>query len=249
MKEGLVLLKNNIALTTTLIVSKELERPHKTIIKIINDYMKQFEQFGSIKYHNCKKQGHFENDTTISNNVNFYYLNEEHLTFLIMMLRVKKNENDKVLNFKIKITRAFSQMKNIITELKLNHSDEEWKKIREESKKIRLEETNQIKNLVEYAKKNGSNNAEKYYTHYSNLIWKYLFDVRINYKNKIDILSPNQLHTVMQGEHIIKNCIAEGIENNIDYHKIYDNTRDKIKLLASLIEITRIPQFEQVSML
>lgn len=244
-KEGLVLLKNRNVLTTTLIIARELKRSHFSITKVIKENENSFKRFGLFQLEVEK----VNNKNKIGRPENFYYLNEDQFIFLITLLRAKKNENDKVLEFKIKITKAFSQMKNIITELKLNHNDGEWQKIREESKRIRLEETNEIKKLVEYAKKNGSSNAEKYYTHYSKLIWKYLFDIQIDYKNKIDILDSTQLHTVMQGEYIIKNCITEGIKNNIDYHEIYNNAKDKIKLLSNLIEITRIPQFEQISML
>jgi anti-repressor protein len=140
-------------------------------------------------------------------------------------------------------------LKGIIKIKELNKDSKEWQELRIESKKVRLEETDEIKRLVEYARKNNSKNADKYYTHYSNLIWRNLFTIETEVKNKRNILNESQLHTVMKAEYIIKNCINEGLYNEIDYHDIYKNAENKIKLLASLVEITKIPYYSQISMI
>lgn len=140
-------------------------------------------------------------------------------------------------------------LKNIIKVKTLNKNDKEWQKIRQESKKVRFEETEEIKRLVEYARKNGSENAEKYYTLYSNLIWKHLFDCQVKSKNKKDLLNSKQLHIMMQGEYIIKNKISEGMKNEIDYHDIYKSTKYDIASFSNFIEITKIPYYTQLSLI
>lgn len=140
-------------------------------------------------------------------------------------------------------------LKDIIFQKNNNVGSEDWQKVRKETKSIRLEETNTIKNLVEYAKKSGSKNAEKYYILYSNLIWKYLFDVKIKCKEKRDILNASQLHLLSQGEYIVKNCIDEGLKDKADYHDIFDNTKNKLKDFAKFVEITRVPYYSQISMI
>lgn len=102
----LVKLIDNEPMTTSLIVSRELNRLHRNILDIINNYYDKFLILGKLE-----RNGDFENDQRTGNTGIFYYLNEPQLTFLIMILRVKKNENDKVLDFKLKITQEFYRMK------------------------------------------------------------------------------------------------------------------------------------------
>ena len=162
---------------------------------------------------------------------------------------IQRNE----IGFKIRdyFIKERDKLTNLLNIININKNSEEWQNIRKESKRARLEETDEIKRMIEYAKKNGSENADNYYTHFSKLIWDKLFLVDEDYKrvkNKTDLLDKNQLYTLMQGEYIVKKAINEGIEKEIDYHNIYDNAKNNMELLSSLIEITRVPCFEQLSM-
>lgn len=160
---------------------------------------------------------------------------------------IQRNDiGKKIRNYFIKCE---DMLKDIIHIKNINTNSEEWKKLREESKKTRFQETDEIKRLTEYARESGSENAETYYTHFSNLIWKHLFDVEIECKNKRNILNANQLQVVIQAENIIKKCITDGIKEKIDYHDIYAKAKKNIEIFATLIEITKIPYYTQISMI
>jgi len=163
---------------------------------------------------------------------------------------VQRNDTGKkIRNYFIKCE---DMLKDIIKNKEINNNSNEWKKLRAESKSIRFEETNEIQRMVKYAEESGSENANNYYTHFSKLVWDNLFLIEKGFediKNKKDICNDRQLATVIQAENIIRKSINEGLKNETEYHEIYYNTRDKIKLLASLVEITKIPYYSQISMI
>ena len=70
--------------------------------------------------------------------------------------------------WKIKFIEAFDLMERELIRLKVQNADIEWKAAREQGKQARKAETDVIQKFVEYAEKQGSKNARKYYQHYTN---------------------------------------------------------------------------------
>jgi hypothetical protein len=237
MRKELVLLKGKKIFTTSEIIAKNTEIQHKNVIERIEKYENRIKNFGTLAFETRKSKGR---------NTKIYHLNESQAIFLITLMK----NNEAVLNFKENLVKAFANMKKQLIYMKEMINSPEWKKIREETKKVRFKETDEIKKMIEYARENGSENAENYYMHYSNLIWKHLFIVDEGYEN-IDrnFLTAEQLNIVASAENVIRKSINEGLENEVEYHEIYQNTKDKIKLLASLLEITKIPYYTQISMI
>lgn len=249
MKNELVLLKGKKILTTSEIIAKETDYEHKAIIQRIYKHEKELKYFGVISPCDVEKTStkNWKNEKR-GRPQKIFYLNKNQTMLLIMFLK----NNDKVVKFKFEIAKQFVKMENLLEDIENMTSSTEWQKLRAESKRIRLEETNEIQKMVKYAEENGSENADNYYTHFSKLVWDNLFIIEEGFekvKNKKDICNDNQLATVIQAENIIKKCINEGLENQTEYHEIYYNTRDKIKLLSSIIDITKIPYYTQLSLI
>lgn len=78
-------------------------------------------------------------------------MNEPQLTFLIMMLRVKKNENDVVLKFKEDITAEFYRMRNLLNSQITQKANQEWLDARDKGKISRLKETDVLNKFKDYA--------------------------------------------------------------------------------------------------
>src|SRR4030042_5234287 len=94
---------------------------------------------------------------------NIYYLNEEQYLFLIMNMRTKANEKDQVLKLKMKISKQFVSMRKWILDQKTQKANQEYIETRGKSKLGRRQETDIIKEFIEYAKSQGSTSADKYY--------------------------------------------------------------------------------------
>lgn len=104
-----------------------------------------------------------------------------------------------------------------------------WQDTRSLSKEIRRKETDQIKQLVEYAAAQGSRNASRYYTSISRLADK---AAGITFRNEATV---GQLAALILVEQMIAQEIAQGIAGGIDYHQIYGNCQTRLGKAQALI--------------
>jgi phage regulator Rha-like protein len=236
MSNDLVVLVKNEPLTTSLIVARELKRTHKSIISLIKEYWKSFEKFGNV--------GTFQMSQRHGKSSTIFYLNEQHLTFLIMMLRVKKNENDLVLNFKESITKEFFRMRKILLDLSTQKANQEYLETRAKGKVSRLKETDTIKQFIQYATNQGSNNASKYYITLSTMENKALFLIEQKFKNIREVLNINQLDEIKQADEIVLKALNDGMVDNMHYKDIYKLAKKRVELFASLKGRTIVPSIE-----
>lgn len=118
--------------------------------------------------------------------------------------------------------------------LNREHNSPHWQQTRLESKNIRKLETAEIKELVEYAKAQGSENAEKYYIALSKLANK---TVGISSKER-ETATINQLNTLILVENIINHMIQEGIRQELPYKKIYQTCKQRLEQFQEIAFLT-----------
>lgn len=124
----------------------------------------------------------------------------------------------------------FHEMQDILYE----HNSPHWQQTRLEAKNIRKMETAEIKELVEYAKAQGSENAEKYYMALSKLANK---TVGISSKER-EAATINQLNTLILVENIINHMIQEGIRQELPYKKIYQTCKQRLEQFQEITFLT-----------
>jgi phage regulator Rha-like protein len=230
---ALVLLKNNEPLTTSLIVSRELKRTHKSISNLIKQYRKDFDELENkvIEFEMSQRHG----KPTI-----IYYLNEQQLTFLIMMLRVKQNENDKVLEFKKKITKEFFNMRKWILEQKTQKQNQQYIETRNRSKIGRKQETDIIKDFIQYAKKQGSKSADRYYMLFSKMENSAFFMLQEKFKNVREILNITQLSKIIVADMIVKTAIIEGMKKELFYKEIFQIAKKRVVEMSNSLGVKEV---------
>ena len=234
---NLVILKNSELLTTSLIVSEQLNRTHKGIIQLIREYEKDFFDFGTLTFEMRKSKGR---------PTEFVYLNEQHLTFLIMILRVKKkSEKDEVLEFKKRITKEFFILRKQLLQASVNKQNEEWLKSRCKGKEARKEFTDILKKLLEFTKENDPKSTyvkrpNLLYSNFTRMIYKNLYDIEIKTKNLRDTMTEKQLSILGVAELAALKSIQENLDKNKDAKEIYKITNDKIKNYAEIVGKSKI---------
>ncbi len=102
-----------------------------------------------------------------------------------------------------------------------SEKDSRWLGIREESKKARKYETDQIKLFVEYAKAQGSKNADKYYMIFTKLINE---KAGIHGKQR-DTVSQETLLELKSLEILLKMRIRKLMERDMPYKEIYQDIK------------------------
>lgn len=147
-----------------------------------------------------------------------------------------KFTGEKGIVFTAKYVKQFNEMERLLQE----HNSSQWQQTRLESKKNRRLEAEEIKQLVQYAKAQSSENAEKYYITLSKLANK---TVRISSTER-ERANINQLNTLILVENIINHRIQEGIKQGLHYKEIYQSCKERLKQFKEIAYLTEIKVVE-----
>lgn len=198
-------------------IAKGTDNEHRAVRRLIEKYENDLSDFGKV----CILNAHLETKGGIQK-ISYYQLNEEQAVFLMTLLRNSKI----VVAFKKELVKQFYQMRQLL----LEKQTQLWQNTRIESKTNRLMETDEIKRLVEYAKSQGSKNADKYYITFSKLANK---AVGLD-SGQRDNATAGQLNNLVLIENIINNVIKDGIKKEIYYKEIYQDCKNRINSFLSV---------------
>jgi hypothetical protein len=145
-----------------------------------------------------------------------YYLNEQQAIFLVTLL----GNNDIVVDFKAELVDQFCKMRKLLAE----RQTEAWLETRKAGKLTRRSETDVIKQLIEYAKTQGSTHADMLYVTYSKLANK------IAGVSKRDLANIKQLNILDEIESMIFHVIELGMASGKHYKEIYQDCKRRLEL-------------------
>jgi hypothetical protein len=244
---NLLTVKKDIIYISTDILAKKLERQHKVIYNLVNIYKKEIEMLGAL---------HFENVPNIGEkgggSKKIYYLNKKQYIFLITNMRTKANEKTTVMNAKLEIADKFVEMEKYILNQETMKANEEYKLTRGKSILGRRQETDVIKEFIEYAKSQGSKSADKYYMNFSKMENSAFFILKEKFKNVREILSINQLSKIIIADMIVKQAIIEGMEKEMFYKDIFQEAKKRVVDLANSLgfkEVLPGIEFKQLNVI
>ena len=209
---NLVLVKNNDTFTNSIIIANGTGNRHKNVKELIVKYQTQLKALGTLSVSNGESSG--------GRPEQYYLLNEPQATFLITLLKNTKI----VVDFKLELVKQFYAMRKFI----LEKQSKEWQETRKNGILTRKAETSTIKQLVEYAKKQGSKNSDKLYMTYSKLANKIIG------VNKRDTATIMQLNNLSLAENIILHCIENGIKEGKHYKEIYQDSKKRLDMFKDI---------------
>jgi hypothetical protein len=114
------------------------------------------------------------------------------------------------------------------------HPHFDWKRQRLTGKIARREVTDAQQRFIEYAKANGSQNADKYWANFVRMTNAELGLPQI--KDVRDQLDVRQLTNLGTAEYIEASVIDEGVLAGMDYHDIFQMAKHRVKDLARLLD-------------
>lgn len=209
----LVYLKKDDAFTDSLIIAKHSGVDHRKVKSLIRKYRSRLQGFG-------KLSSPCEVESTGGRKATYYELNEEQATFLITLMK----NTEAVVSFKVNLVSEFYKMRKFIAE----KQTAAWLETRQQGKLTRKAETDVLKQLVEYAKKQGSGHADMLYMTYSKLANKYAG------VDKRDNATVMQLNNLSLMEHIILNVIQNGITAGMYYKEIYKASKARLESMKDI---------------
>jgi hypothetical protein len=118
-----------------------------------------------------------------------------------------------------------------------NATDKTWLGQRDLGKIARREETDVIKEFVEYAKAQGSKKAGFYYKHITNATYKAL-GLMVQKKPKLrDFLNLYEVSELLLAERVAKNSLRKYMDLEREYHDIYNSVKDDLISFGSGLKI------------
>ena len=201
----LVFLQKDEAVTTSLIVAEKFHKNHAHVLRDIEalDCSEEFREsnFGRSSYKSEQNK-----------DLPMYLITKDGFMFLVMGYRGKKAADIKELYI-----NAFNSMESLLRE----RTSTVWIETRKQGKLTRKSETDVIKELVEYAKDQGSTHADMLYMTYSKLA-----NALAGTKDR-DLATISQLHNLSLFENIILTMIRDGMAEGLGYKDIYKICKDR----------------------
>lgn len=210
--ENLVFLKNEEAMTDSLLVAKMFQKRHDNVMRTIDGLVASL-----LKNEERETQKMFVSSRRKFDDGQFhriYLMNRDGFSLLVMGFTGKK-----ALEWKLKYIEAFNKMETVIRE----KSTSTWLETRQFGQITRKAECETLKKLVDYAKSQGSQHAEMLYMTYSKLA-----NTMSGIKNR-DEATVKQLTTLSLVENIILHVIDMGIIGQRHYKEIYQDCKGQIE--------------------
>ena len=206
MNKLVTIMKDN-AVVSSLDVAKNFHKRHNNVLQTIG---------GLLKNEQTKKMFHRSTYTEQQNKEDYpmYYMNRDGFSLLVMGFTGKK-----ALEWKLKYISAFNHMEKLLME----RQTEAWVETRRMGKLTRRSETDVIKELIVYAKAQGSRHADMLYVTYSRLANKV---AGISKRDLADIKHLNILDDV---ESMILHVIQLGMAAGKHYKDIYKDCKKRLE--------------------
>jgi len=238
--DKLVTLDNKTPVTSSLVISKGTDNEHRSVLRLIKKHKQSLEVFGILRFEITKPKGEKGGRPQ-----EVFYLNEQQTTLLLTFM----SNSEIIVRFKTALVSDFYKLRNALMQVELNHQNNEWLRLRNEGKAIRLETTDVIKNFVEYAVKQGSTNAVRYYSNITKMENKALFIMEQKFPNIREVLNNQQLATLRVADKMVMDTLQEGMELNLHYKNIYSIAKDRIEKFAELVKPSIVVTMSEVKLL
>jgi phage regulator Rha-like protein len=214
----LVNLKGKDVFTNSMIISENAGIQHESVMRLLNRHKSDFSYFGTLRFTDLKSE-----NSKGGRPIKVCDLNEQQATLLLTYM----DNTEQVRKFKVNLVDQFYKMKSAL----MQKQSSEWLQTRKHGKLVRRNETDAITELIEYAKEQGSHNANMFYVNYSKMVNKV---VGIETGQR-EIATDKTLSVIALVEDLILNTVKEQMAQGIYYKEIYKNCKAKSETLMQYI--------------
>lgn len=226
---SIVVIEKEYLLVSSWDLSQGFCVPHRAILRLLKKYQNEFETFGlittALPYVRRKKMGP---------PIQEQFLNEGQAMYLTTLL----TNNDTVRKFKMHLTSEFLRQRKLLMQLINNKQNQDWIEARVQNKYQRKETTDVIKLFVEYAQKQGSQNAEQYYCNITKMENQTLVPLEFlqqKFPNLREVVDRYTLDKLKMCDEVIAQALVDGMQKELYYKEIYKLARERVMIYAELL--------------
>ena len=235
MKNALVHTKRDEVFTNSKIIADMLEVNHSDLLRTVERVIKRQK---NIKLHSGLKYPQKFIESSFINKMGrtykMYELNEQ--AYLKLAMQLSGYEKAEIVQDQM--IEAFTIMKQQV----LNMQNNSWIAKRDEAKQIRQKETDVIKEFIEYATKQGSQNANKYYMNITKMTNKALelLMQTDDYKPLRDLATITELGFIQMLDLRAMQSIEDGMNRQLPYKEIYKYAKEEVEKLSDSLAFKKI---------
>lgn len=216
----------------------------RSVHKLVQKYMAEFLEFGKV-YQQVGRKAVEELDLARISNPGWedikgeklaYFFNEDQATFLGTLTR----NSEITVKFKLKLVMEFSKAKKQLQSLKAHTSTTEWLEARVDGKTARRAETDVIQAFIEYAKAQGSSNADNYYKLITKMQNAQLFCVAGKFRNLRDVMSKDQLFMIKIADMAVEKSLRDGMKAGKPYKDVFQSAKSAVMKIAEVVGKTEV---------
>jgi len=218
MSREIVLMDGKKAYTTTRIIADGCKIEHNAALKLVKKYVEDLKDLGGTSGFEIRKfkTGGRPGEEAI--------LDEQQTTFLITLMK----NSVPVVAFKKRLTKEFFKMRTALANIASQQKDENWLEMRKDGKVAHKKKTDIIKTFVDYATKQGSTSAHRYYSSLAKMENSALFFLEQRFKNVREVLVIRQLMIVSMADDVIENALSDGMGRCLPYKECYKLAKERV---------------------
>ncbi len=202
---------------------------------VVDRIKKVIEDIGNLRVNGVDPKCYSEEREYRGNKYTAYLMNRDFFSFLVMRFKGKN-----AIEWQLRFIAAFNAMENQILTHDRNADNPKWLTQRGAGKIARREETDVIKEFVEYATCQGSKSAKMYYKHFTNVTYKALgFMVQAKPKLR-DTMDLYELSELLLAEREAQKSIKKYMELGRGYKDIYTSVKDDLIDFGERLSMPRI---------
>jgi len=225
--QALVEIKGKQAFTTSIAIAEGCGLSHASVIKLIRKHQSHFEAFAPLRFEiQVEKRAHGGGSPT-----EYAVLTEDQATFAITLFR----NNEIVIRFKVALVKAFRTALNELQRVRYQQLELDWQEQRSTGKTTRRELSGVIRQFVDYARAQGSQHAERYYSIITRMEYRALFPTEKVDHGLRDRLTAAQIARLTSAEVIAENALLDGMQQRLPYYSIYPLAKTRVEQFAGLM--------------
>jgi len=226
-----IIQKQGQILTTSLDVAEKFGKRHDNVLQSIRKIVEEMPERGAL---NFKETSYIDES---NRRKPMYDITRSGFSVLVMGFNGRK-----ALEWKFLYEDAFSKMEHAL----LNQSNISWQDDRKAGKITRREETDVIRDFVEYAHSQGSTKANFYYKHLTNATYKALFLVADKFPGQFrDLLNSRQLSFLRSAEIVAADALKDGMAQGLFYKDIFQLAKTKLQGCAQIFGVSPVIAISQ----
>jgi Rha family phage regulatory protein len=226
MTKQIILSKRGEALADSRVVAEKFGKRHTNVIRKIESLISDLNKIKGLKNETLKFTKKIAEYRGVE--YDYYEMNREAFSLLVMSFTGKS-----ALEWRIKFNKAFYEMERSLIQLAQNQQSEMWLAQREQAKLARKEETDVIKQFVDYATAQGSTKAKFYYKHITTVVYKCLGLIQYKQPKLRETLDMMQTSQLILAEMTAKKSLIKYMKQGEHYKAIFPLVKRDLEAFAN----------------